>query len=153
LSPTFGRLKPARSESLFAPWYQRDRAGIATSASPTALAADPTFDNMSAKGLTRAAIYYTLVHYHTEHGGFLMLVLSRKENERIKLGDSIVVTVVRVGRDKVRLGIEAPSDMLVLREELEATPPAAAPATENCSHGLSCQNDACTRPHGLSKAG
>jgi carbon storage regulator len=48
-----------------------------------------------------------------------MLVLSRKESERIRLGDSIVVTVVRVAGDKVRLGIEAPADMLVLREELE----------------------------------
>ena len=48
-----------------------------------------------------------------------MLVLSRKETERIKLGDSIVVTVVRVAGDKVRLGIEAPPDMLVLRDELE----------------------------------
>ncbi len=48
-----------------------------------------------------------------------MLVLSRKESERIRLGDSIVVTVVRVSGDKVRLGIEAPADVLVLREELE----------------------------------
>lgn len=48
-----------------------------------------------------------------------MLVLSRKESQRIKLGDSIILTVVRVSGDKVRLGIEAPADMLVLREELE----------------------------------
>jgi carbon storage regulator len=48
-----------------------------------------------------------------------MLVLSRKESERIKLGDSIVLTVVRVSGDKVRIGIQAPADMLVLREELE----------------------------------
>lgn len=48
-----------------------------------------------------------------------MLVLSRKESERIRLGDEIVLTVVRVSGDKVRLGIEAPSDLLVLREELE----------------------------------
>jgi carbon storage regulator len=48
-----------------------------------------------------------------------MLVLSRKESERIRLGDSIVLTVVRVSGDKVRLGIDAPSDLLVLREELE----------------------------------
>ena len=48
-----------------------------------------------------------------------MLVLSRRETEKIKLGDSIVVTVVRVSGDKVRLGIDAPADMLVLREELE----------------------------------
>ena len=48
-----------------------------------------------------------------------MLVLSRKEGERIKLGDSIYITVVRVSSDKVRLGIKAPPDMLVLREELQ----------------------------------
>jgi carbon storage regulator len=55
-----------------------------------------------------------------------MLVLSRRERERIRLGDSIVVTVVRVAGDKVRLGIEAPAHVLVLRDELEphaATPP------------------------------
>ena len=48
-----------------------------------------------------------------------MLVLSRRESQRIKLGDSIVVTVVRVAGDRVRLGIEAPRDVVVLREELE----------------------------------
>jgi carbon storage regulator len=48
-----------------------------------------------------------------------MLVLSRRERERIKLGDSIIVTVVRVAGDKVRLGIEAPADVLVLRDELD----------------------------------
>jgi carbon storage regulator len=53
-----------------------------------------------------------------------MLVLSRKESERIRLGDSIVVTIVRVSGDKVRLGIEAPPDVLVLRDELK--PHAAA---------------------------
>ncbi len=48
-----------------------------------------------------------------------MLVLSRREGERIRLGESIVLTVVRVNGDKVRVGIEAPADLLVLREELE----------------------------------
>lgn len=48
-----------------------------------------------------------------------MLVLSRRECERIKLGDSIVITVVKVAGDRVRLGIEAPADVLVLRGELE----------------------------------
>ena len=48
-----------------------------------------------------------------------MLVLSRKQSQKIKLGDSIVVTVVRVSGDKVRLGIEAPPDLLVLRAELD----------------------------------
>ncbi len=49
-----------------------------------------------------------------------MLVLSRRERERIRVGDSIVITVVRVGRDRVRLGIEAPPEVLVLRDELES---------------------------------
>ena len=48
-----------------------------------------------------------------------MLVLSRKEGESIRLGDSIVLTMIRIGSDKVRIGIKAPSDVLVLREELE----------------------------------
>ena len=48
-----------------------------------------------------------------------MLVLSRKEGERIKLGDSIVITVVAVSGDKVRVGVEAPSNVIVLREELQ----------------------------------
>lgn len=48
-----------------------------------------------------------------------MLVLSRRASERIRLGDSIVVTVIRVAGDRVRLGIDAPSDVLVLRDELE----------------------------------
>ena len=48
-----------------------------------------------------------------------MLVLSRKESEKIMLGDSIVLTIVRVSGDRVRVGIEAPSDMLILRKELD----------------------------------
>lgn len=58
-----------------------------------------------------------------------MLVLSRKEAQRIRLGDDIVITVLRLAGDKVRLGIEAPKDMLVLRDELEQfAPPGEAAA-------------------------
>lgn len=48
-----------------------------------------------------------------------MLVLSRKEAQKIRLGDDIVITILKMGGDKVRLGIDAPRDMLVLRDELE----------------------------------
>ena len=48
-----------------------------------------------------------------------MLVLSRKESESIKIGDSIEITLVRVSGDRVRVGIQAPSDLLILRGELE----------------------------------
>lgn len=47
-----------------------------------------------------------------------MLILTRKESERIYLGDDIVLTIVRVGSDKVRIGVEAPSSVRVLRLEL-----------------------------------
>lgn len=47
-----------------------------------------------------------------------MLVLSRKVGERILIGDNIAITVVRLASGGVRLGIEAPADMPVVREEL-----------------------------------
>jgi carbon storage regulator len=56
-----------------------------------------------------------------------MLVLSRRENERIKLGESIVLTVIRVAGERVRLGIEAPPDVLVLRDELQPRQKTAQP--------------------------
>jgi carbon storage regulator len=52
-----------------------------------------------------------------------MLVLSRKESEKIKLGDEIVLTIVRLSGDRVRLGIDAPADLLILRDELDASRP------------------------------
>ena len=47
-----------------------------------------------------------------------MLVLSRKVGERIQLGDQITVTLVKIQGNTVRLGIEAPPNMNVVREEL-----------------------------------
>lgn len=47
-----------------------------------------------------------------------MLVLSRKVGERILIGPNIAVTVVRVTGGGVRLGIEAPPELPVVREEL-----------------------------------
>ncbi len=65
-----------------------------------------------------------------------MLVLSRKEAERIRLGDSIVITVVRIGGDKVRLGIEAPKEMLVLRDELQPFADGARESRREVSGGI-----------------
>ncbi len=47
-----------------------------------------------------------------------MLVLTRKQNEKIRIGDSITVTVLRMKGKGVRLGIEAPRDVNVIRGEL-----------------------------------
>ena len=47
-----------------------------------------------------------------------MLVLSRKLGERIMIGENVTVTIVRIGPNNVRLGIEAPREMNIVREEL-----------------------------------
>jgi carbon storage regulator len=46
-----------------------------------------------------------------------MLILTRKVNETVCIGDNIRITVVQVRGKQVRLGIEAPQDFLVLRAE------------------------------------
>jgi len=66
-----------------------------------------------------------------------MLVLSRKKNEAIKIGDDITLVIVEIRGDKVRLGIEAPKNVPVHRQEVydairrntpadEPTPPLSA---------------------------
>jgi carbon storage regulator len=47
-----------------------------------------------------------------------MLVLSRKRSERIVIGSSILITVVKVDGNQVRLGIEAPETLPIVRAEL-----------------------------------
>ncbi len=47
-----------------------------------------------------------------------MLVLSRKKNESIVIGENIIVTVVEVRGDKVRLGVDAPKGVSVHRQEV-----------------------------------
>ena len=47
-----------------------------------------------------------------------MLVLSRKPGERIRIGDDVTLTIVRIGPNSVRLGIDAPRSMSIVREEL-----------------------------------
>lgn len=70
-----------------------------------------------------------------------MLVLSRKKNESIVVNNDVVITVVEIRGDKVRLGIVAPKDVPVHREEVyEAIhgtkPPSAVPkpAGTNTAH-------------------
>ncbi len=64
-----------------------------------------------------------------------MLVLSRRSHESIRIGDTIVVTVLEVRGDHVRLGIDAPHDVEVHRQEVyeaiqSANVLAASPAPE-----------------------
>ena len=55
-----------------------------------------------------------------------MLVLSRKLTERIVIGDDIIVTVLGIRAGKIRIGIEAPAEMRVLRHELQDRLPEAS---------------------------
>jgi carbon storage regulator len=61
-----------------------------------------------------------------------MLVLSRKTGEKIRIGDNVTVTIVRIGPNNVRLGIDAPRDLNIVREELCSNEPVL-----NQPHGTS----------------
>lgn len=52
-----------------------------------------------------------------------MLVLTRKEQETIHIGDDITIVVVRIKENCVRIGIQAPPDVRVVRGELLDKPP------------------------------
>jgi carbon storage regulator len=85
-----------------------------------------------------------------------MLVLSRKQNEAIRIGDSIEVVVSRIQRNRVRLAITAPASVPVHRREVavridrkrgsppDESPIAAAvdhPTPDTTSHFLTLQQD------------
>ena len=56
-----------------------------------------------------------------------MLVLTRKKSEMIRIGDNVVVKVISTGNGKVKIGIEAPDDVRVVRAELNPEPAATVP--------------------------
>ncbi|MBK1971539.1 carbon storage regulator CsrA [Campylobacter sp. TTU-622] len=47
-----------------------------------------------------------------------MLILSRKENESIKIGEDIEIKIVQTGKGYAKIGIEAPKSLMILRKEL-----------------------------------
>lgn len=59
-----------------------------------------------------------------------MLVLTRKQKESIKIGDSITITILRVQGQSIRIGIEAPREVRVVRGELNASKPVEDTADE-----------------------
>ena len=48
-----------------------------------------------------------------------MLVLTRRNNQKITIGDDITITIFNIGPDSVKVGIDAPKDLLVMRDEVE----------------------------------
>src|SRR5215813_1846175 len=85
-------------------------------------------------GTTRFRSSGAIPHKARSKEGSDMLVLSRKLGEKIYISENICITVVDIDRGKIRLGIEAPRNVPIFRQELlpldnNATPPAAkAPA-------------------------
>jgi carbon storage regulator CsrA len=55
-----------------------------------------------------------------------MLVLSRKSQEKIHIGDNVTITIVRIQGSTVRVGIEAPHNVRVIRGEISPNEPAVA---------------------------
>lgn len=62
-----------------------------------------------------------------------MLVLSRKVGEAIQIGDDVQVMVVRIGPGVVRIGIAAPKQMAVVRQEIDSATP-QLPTSGNHDH-------------------
>jgi carbon storage regulator len=65
-----------------------------------------------------------------------MLVLSRKTSQQVMIGTDIRITIVRIDRNQVRLGIDAPAGVSILRNELVQVPPTPAdPARPEANAG------------------
>ena len=47
-----------------------------------------------------------------------MLVLSRKQNQKIRIGNDIIITIVNISDGSVKIGIDAPTSVKILRDEL-----------------------------------
>jgi carbon storage regulator len=71
--------------------------------------------------------------FDRDQKGFAMLVLTRKRSEMIQIGSDIVIKVIRTGRSTVKIGVDAPANVRVVRGELIIAAPAAAQVSvESC---------------------
>jgi carbon storage regulator len=64
-----------------------------------------------------------------------MLVLSRRPGERILIGSNIRITILRAAGGSVRIGIEAPDDVPILRDELQPYDELAGKSVSQCAGG------------------
>lgn len=71
-----------------------------------------------------------------------MLVLSRKKNESIVIAENITITVVDIRGDKVRLGIEAPVNVTIHRQEIHALLQAEAQKQKDAENQAATQGEA-----------
>lgn len=72
-----------------------------------------------------------------------MLVLTRKRDEVIQIGDNIVIKILKTGKGAIKIGIEAPGDIRVIRGELleteKQTEIVETPASAQKKQGLNAQ--------------
>jgi carbon storage regulator len=78
-----------------------------------------------------------------------MLVITRKESELVQIGDDVIVKVVQTGRGSIKIGIEAPPHVRVLRGEMSAALTALSPgqplyevnrrSLRDATHGAPCR--------------
>ena len=68
-----------------------------------------------------------------------MLILTRRSGESLRISDNIVVTVLEIRGNQVRVGIDAPKEMAVLREELLEPAPTSAAADRSVPYGTRVQ--------------
>jgi carbon storage regulator len=62
-----------------------------------------------------------------------MMVMRRRQGEKILIGDDIVIHIAHIGRNRVKIGIEAPKDVRVVAEEVQAVREENLAAARGCS--------------------
>ncbi|MCA9004041.1 MAG: carbon storage regulator [Planctomycetaceae bacterium] len=72
-----------------------------------------------------------------------MLVLTRKRDEVIQIGDNITIKILKTGKGAIKIGVDAPGDIRVIRGELLETETQAevveSPGSAQCKQGLNAQ--------------
>jgi carbon storage regulator CsrA len=77
-----------------------------------------------AQWIARGPVDEPVATQYSENWRLAMLVLTRKKSEMIRIGDNVVIKVISAGNGKVKIGIEAPNDVRVVRAELSPEPEA-----------------------------
>ena len=79
-----------------------------------------------------------------------MLVLTRKRSEMIQIGENVVIKVIQTGRSTVKIGIEAPDNVRVIRAELAGIPGPGNPLAAFLEERRRLKHVSIGKPSGLS---
>ena len=81
-----------------------------------------------------------------------MLVLSRKTKEQIMIGEDVCITLLRIDGNKVRIGIDAPKDVRVIRREVADREVKSSEETSDAGAQISAREEAFAHPQESSGA-